>query len=384
MITFFENKMRIYDPKLKRFPTISIIVPAYNEARTICQTLKSLLELNYPKNKLEILVVNDGSTDETHSLAKKFSGVRVLTKKNGGKGSALNLGLRQAQGELIAVMDADSFVSKNILRKMVGYFRNDRIMAVTPTLKVHNPRGFWHQIQYIEYLFSVLFRKIFSFLQSVYVTPGPFSIYRKAFFEKHGEFDENNVTEDLEIALRIQSQGYEIENSINAEVFTVAPDNFKDLLHQRVRWYTGVINNLWGYRALFTPKNGNLGILVLPVAVISVALALAYLVYYGILFVNTVADSFQQVSLTGFDLAGAASNYWANFSLLRLINPAFMLVALLLTFMLIMFGLAKIYSRDKAKMGVGLVMYTLTYGVIFSAFWFTTLAYKILQLRVRW
>src|SRR4030042_303570 len=289
LITFFDNKALLRCPKIKRFPTISIIVPAYYESRTICRTLESLRALNYPQNKLEIIVVNDGSTDDTYAIAQSFRGVRVLTKTNGGKGSAINFGLRHATSELMAVMDADSFVSRNALRKMIGHFRRDSILAVTPTLKVHNPKGFWQQIQYVEYLFSVLFRKIFAFLQSVYVTPGPFSIYRKSFFDKHGGFDEANITEDLEIALRIQSLGYEIENSINAEVFTVAPSNFRDLLRQRVRWYSGVVNNMWQYRRMFTPRNGNLGIFVLPVAVISVVLALAFLSYCGVSFSQTVS-----------------------------------------------------------------------------------------------
>lgn len=384
LITLFENRERIADPQAKRFPKISIIVPAYNEANTIRRVLESLLQLDYPKDQFEVIMIDDGSTDDTYKIAQEFFQVRSFTKKNGGKGSAVNLGIEKAQEEFIVILDADSFVSKNALKTMIGYFENSQVMAVTPTLKVYNPKGFWQRIQYIEYLFSVFFRKIFSFLGSVYVTPGPFSIYRKSFFDQYGGFEEDNLTEDLEIALRIQSAGYEIQNSINAEVFTVAPNNFRDLLGQRIRWYTGVIENIYAYRHLFGARNGYLGTFVLPVMVISIIMVLAYLSYYGILIIGKIVNNIHQVYLVNFDLIHVIDKYIANFSILKYINPFSLLLIMLAIFMLTMLILAKIYSRDKSNLIGGAVIYFLTYGPIFSVLWFTTLMYKVLQIRIRW
>lgn len=384
LITLFENREKISDPKAKRFPKISIIVPAYNEVSTIRKSLESLLQLNYPKDQFEIIMIDDGSVDGTLQIAQEFSQVRSFTKENGGKGSAINFGLKKVQGEFVVVLDADSFVSKDILITMIGYFENDKIMAVTPTLKVFNPKGFWQRTQHIEYLFSVFFRKIFSFLGSVYVTPGPFSIYRKSFFDEYGGFDENNLTEDMEIALRMQAAGYEIENSINAEVFTVAPNNFKGLLRQRARWYTGVIENIYTYRCLFGLRNGNLGAFVLPVMVASVFMVMAYIVYYGTILIGKVAGNIHHYSLVNFDLVNIIREYIANFSFAQYITPLSVLIGILAVFVAVTLMLAKVYSKDKVNIMGSFPIYFLTYGSIFSIFWVTTIMCKILQIKIRW
>ena len=115
LITLFENREKISDPKAKRFPKISIIVPAYNEAKTLRGALESLLQLNYPKDQFEIIMVDDGSIDNTFKIAQEFSQVRSFTKENGGKGSAINFGLKKVQGEFVVVLDADSFVISNLV-----------------------------------------------------------------------------------------------------------------------------------------------------------------------------------------------------------------------------------------------------------------------------
>ncbi|MEA1909994.1 MAG: glycosyltransferase [Patescibacteria group bacterium] len=371
------------DPRPKRFPKISIIVPAYNEGKTIKRTIQSLLSLNYSKRLLEILVIDDGSKDDTFEIAKKFPQIKSFTKKNGGKGSAINLGLKKATGEFVAIMDADSFVSKHMLKRMIGYFENEKVMAVTPTLKVHSPKGFLQRFQYIEYLISVILKKIFSYIGGIYVTPGPFSIYRALFFKKHGGFDENNLTEDMEIALRIQHKGYEIENSINAVVTTVAPNNFKALLHQRMRWYTGMIENVWAYRSLFGAHTGNLGVFVMPVMALSIAMSLTYLIYYGTSIFSNVWHNIYQVYLVGFDL-DVVTRSLQNLSLINLINPFSVLVVLMITFMLTILALAKIYSKDKANLPGTTLLYIFIYGPISGFWWITTVLYKVLRLQVKW
>ena len=187
---------------------VTILIPAYNEEKSIEKTIKSALSLNYPKDKLEVIIIDDGSKDKTYELAKRFASnqnlvVKVLTKKNGGKGTALNLGIKNASGEIIVSMDADSFVSPDALKKMVYYFKNEKVMAVTPSMGVYKPSGFLQRIQQIEYYMGVFLRKSFATMNAIHITPGAFSAYRKSFFEKYGGYDEKNITEDLEIALRI-------------------------------------------------------------------------------------------------------------------------------------------------------------------------------------
>jgi len=384
LITLFENRMKITDPKVGKLHAVTIIVPAFNEARTIGQTIESLKDLNYPKDKIKIIVVDDGSTDKTFEVASRYSGIQVIRKKNGGKASAMNIGLKETKTELVAVMDADSFVTEHALWSMIGYFRNEKIMAVTPALKVHDPKGFWQGVQYVEYLFSVFFRKMFSFLNGVYVTPGPFSIYRKEFFDRHGGFQEDNMSEDLEMALRIQSHDYEIQNSINAEVFTVAPSNFKSLLRQRIRWYTGVLNNLYTYRYLFTKQKGYLGVFILPVTLVSIVLVLMFLGYYGVFLASSLFRNIYQAHLINFDIMGAMSNFFANFSILEYLNPMLVLMVILISFTLTIFVLSRIYSQDKGNVLGSFIMYALVYGPIFGIMWVTTVAHRLLNLKIRW
>ena len=132
------------------------------------------------------------------------------------------------------------------MKNMVHYFNNPRVMAVTPTMLVHKPKTILQRVQNMEYLLGIFLRKAFATLNAVYITPGAFSAYRKEFFDKYGGYDEINVTEDIEMSLRIKYQGYFIDNSPNAPAYTIAPKNFSHLLKQRRRWYVGLLKNYWG------------------------------------------------------------------------------------------------------------------------------------------
>jgi poly-beta-1,6-N-acetyl-D-glucosamine synthase len=254
LLTLWENPKRLRNPRLPEdLPSVTVAVPAYNEEKTIAKTVESLLALDYPKRLLKIMVIDDGSTDRTYEVAMRFEkrGVTVLTKKNSGKAAALNLAISRTDTELFGALDADSFVSPRALKRMVGYFRDSDVMAVTPSLVVHRPESALQKVQYIEYMIGIFLRKVFAYLDSIHVTPGPFTIYRKSFFDRHGGYDENNLTEDIEVALRMQKKGYRIENSVNATVYTVSPSKFTPLLRQRLRWYIGFTENVARYRELF-------------------------------------------------------------------------------------------------------------------------------------
>jgi cellulose synthase/poly-beta-1,6-N-acetylglucosamine synthase-like glycosyltransferase len=241
-------------------------MPAYNEENYIVASIRTLLDLEYPKDRLELIVVDDGSTDNTYRVAKAFEGpnVRVLTKENGGKGAALNFGIRQARGELVATMDADSYVTRGTIRELIPYFADKDVMAVTPAVKIRESGSWLKEFQRVEYLMILFSRKLLSFIDSVPVTPGPFSMFRRGVFEKVGYFDEHNLVEDQEIALRIQAANYKIRSSMTADVYTEPPDNMKDLIKQRVRWQRGGIRNYWKYRGMMRPEYGDFGMYFVP------------------------------------------------------------------------------------------------------------------------
>ena len=290
LITFFENEtdkkcLKSISSDSPDLPSVSIIVPCFNEENTVQKTIASLLELNYPKDKLLITVVDDGSTDSTYEKAMTFVNherVKIFTQKNGGKFSAMNFGIKNSNTDVVACLDADSMVTKDALIKMIPYFNGENIVAVTPAMKVYNPKSILRRIQNTEYNVSILLKKIMSKLDAIHVTPGPFSLFKREIFEKIGYFKAAYNTEDMEIAFRIQSFRYRIANCPNALVYTVTPDTFKKLYKQRIRWAYGFLKNLQDYRhILFNPKYGNIGMLTLPFAALSIAISI-------LIFWNTV------------------------------------------------------------------------------------------------
>jgi len=271
-------------------PYVSIIVPAYNEEKYISKCLEMLLNIDYPKERLEIIVINDGSTDNTEKEARKFEkyGVKVYTQKNAGKGAALNHGLRIARGEFIVTMDADSYVTPGTLRQLLAFFKEDeKVMAVTPAIKIRPSKNLLVELQRIEYLMIIFSRKLLSFIDAVPVTPGPFSVFRASVFKEVGGFDENNLVEDQEIALRIQKHNYKIKSSVKAEVYTEPPDNLNDLLKQRIRWQRGGIRNYWKYKHMITPEYGDFGLFFIPLNFITLA---AFFVVLG-LMINAIINA---------------------------------------------------------------------------------------------
>ncbi|MFC1666162.1 glycosyltransferase, partial [Nanoarchaeota archaeon] len=235
-----------------KFPFVSVLIPAYNEEKTIARTIESILKTDYPRDRFEIIVINNNSKDKTFEISKKYENsiLKVYTEKKQGKACALNFGLSKAKGEIIFTMDADTQVNPDSVKKMIQPFTNPRVMGVTPAMLVYSHKNIWERIQQMEYFMGVFLRKAFATLNAVYITPGAFSCYRKGFFEKHGGYDEDNITEDIEISLRMQYKGYFIDNCPDAVAYTVVPKTFKSLFIQRRRWYFGYLKNILKYRGL--------------------------------------------------------------------------------------------------------------------------------------
>ena len=375
MLSFFERPIRPKDPKI--WPKATVVIPAYNEEKTLAKTIESVLNLDYPRNKLEIIVVDDGSTDSTLKIAKRYisKGVKVIHKKNGGKGSALNLAIKRSTGEFIGGLDADSFVHPKALKYIIAHFDDSKIMAVTPALKIYKPKTFWQFLQHAEYLFGVFNRKAFAVLDAIHVTPGPFTIYRRWFFDKYGGYDENNITEDIEIALRIQRNNYRIENAVNANVYTVSPRTFGELFKQRIRWYLGFIENCVTYRDLFSLKYGLMGIFILPMSFISVGIMIFFSFYQlwsqyrglswigSLPLVNYHASQFIRIPTESFPVVQASFYYLLG---------VFLLLSGLMLFW------ANKYSEDTHKLNIlSYVVYFFIYFLMFSLWWLGAFAYKL-------
>jgi cellulose synthase/poly-beta-1,6-N-acetylglucosamine synthase-like glycosyltransferase len=304
--SFFEKSSQNKKRKLDELPNVTIAVPVHNGASCLAKTLQHVANLDYPKDKLQILVLENGkSSDESYEIAKQFerkhSHVTAISLEKGGKGNAMNHALSIASGEFFASLDDDSYVTREVLKRMLQHFSNPEVMAVTPALKVYKPKTILQHVQKAEYALGIFLREAFAGLDSIHITPGAFTIYRKSFFDEHGGFDDNNITEDMEIAMRIQHLNYRIGNAIDAPVYTESPARFKELGQQRLRWYLGFLENIVNYKSLFNiSKHGVLAAFVLPLAFLSVFLAIlasSFLLYYAYKGMALLAGSLDNVGI---------------------------------------------------------------------------------------
>lgn len=348
-------------------PSVAVIVPCWNEASTIVATCESLLALDYPKEKLEIILVDDGSTDATPSVMKQFAEhpqVRIIQKENGGKHTALNAGIATTRSELVGCLDADSFIEPDALKEVISCFADSHVAAVTAAMSVHQPKNIIQHMQSAEYIFGITLRHAFASVGGLYVTPGPFSFYRREIVEKLGGFRYGHQTEDMEMALRLQHAGYGIENAPHARVYTKAPATIAKLVNQRTRWISGFLRNILGeYRGLVgNQRRGALGLLVLPTALLSIASSI--LLFFLMLFLlarNAVtAFSVRAGIPLSYSLSPHVSFDWYYLPISFYISLA--VVVLLTSFTLIMIG--KRISRTDGGIARGLISYLLLYGLI--------------------
>ncbi len=292
---------------LSNYPTVTIIVPCYSEEKTVEKTVLSLQELDYPKDKIDIILIDDGSPDETWSkikeLEQRYTNVKSFTKKNGGKHTCLNFGLEQTKSEYVGCLDADSIVHDKALVRIMSYFqKNNELMAVTPNLVIHNPKSLIQRAQRAEYTVGSYNKKMMGFLGGIHVTPGPFSIFKKKVFDTIGPYRKAHNTEDMEITFRMHRAGYRIDNCNDAYVYTLGPKNAYDLYRQRVRWLYGFMRNVLDYKDLFFKKKyGTLGFFTLPTGAISIIVVLFIVFFFFQGLIQPITRFIQKISTVGFN-----------------------------------------------------------------------------------
>ena len=316
VLSIIKNRDEFFkEPKsLSEKEKITILVPAFNEEETIADTIESILRLEYPKNLLEIIVVNDGSSDRTGEIAKRYSdkgSIRLIENRvNQGKSSSLNIGIHEARGELIATIDADTVIEGDTLEKVCGYFREEDIGAVIVRVRVKNPSNWLEKIIEMEYNMGLgFYLKLLSFLNCLYLTPGQFSIYRKRVLEDLDGFDVNNIVEDTEIAYRMQKKGYRIACCLSAYVYTKVPNNVRSFYYQRRRWYSGTIQTILKHRDVFFNRElGNFGMFFMPVNYGGIIIGTLLFLSTIYLTAQTVYDYIIYYSLINFDIIGSTVN----------------------------------------------------------------------------
>ncbi len=249
-------------------PLISILIPAFNEARVIVASINRLLTSDYPK--LEIVVIDDGSTDGTSEVVSAaFSSeprVTLLTIPNGGKANAINTGLREAKGPIVVALDADTQFEASTVSKLVRWFADPKIGAVAGNAKVGNRINILTRWQALEYITAQnLERRALAALGCITVVPGAVGAWRREALAKLGDFPVDTLAEDQDLTIAIQKAGYKIVFDSEAVAWTEAPDTFRSLAKQRFRWAFGTLQCLWKHAdAMFNPRYGTLGLLAMP------------------------------------------------------------------------------------------------------------------------
>jgi len=237
-------------------PKVSVVVPAYNEGKNIGECLDAVFASNYPQNKLEVIVVDDGSNDNTLKILEKYKKARILKQNHLGKVEALNNGIINSSNEFVLTLDADTTMDKKCIMEIVKPFLDKSIGATTGNNNIKNKKSVLSMFQNIEYHFTNLMRSSFSavFKQGAWIS-GSLACYRKSALKKIGYFKKDTMAEDIDIALELKKAGYKTVIVPAAFGHTIVPTRLKELYRQRVRWWLGTLQAIIKNRQLFSTKS---------------------------------------------------------------------------------------------------------------------------------
>ena len=245
LLLSFANKFFAKEvEKIDYYPLVTVIMPCYNEDKVVNNAAKSILGMDYPN--IEILIVDDGSTDETIeaiALLEKKGKIRAIHQENSGKAEALNRAISEAHGDFVLCMDADSVLNTEAIKIGMKYFESDeRIAAVAGSVEIGNVKNMITSFQKLEYVSGLnLFKTAQSFLNSVIVIPGPIGIFRKSILQEVGGYRSNTFAEDCELTIRLLMAGYKTVYDGGLIAVTEAPEDFNSLISQRYRWTRGIV-----------------------------------------------------------------------------------------------------------------------------------------------
>ncbi|EPH45943.1 bifunctional polysaccharide deacetylase/glycosyltransferase family 2 protein [Streptomyces aurantiacus] len=271
---------------------VSVLVPAYNEAKCIESTVRSLMASDHP---IEVIVVDDGSTDGTARIVEDLGlpDVRVVRQHNAGKPAALNRGLANARHDLVVMMDGDTVFEASTVRKLVQPFADARVGAVAGNAKVGNRDSLIGAWQHIEYVMGFnLDRRMYDVLRCMPTIPGAVGAFRRSALQRVGGMSDDTLAEDTDITMALHRAGWRVVYAERARAWTEAPETVRQLWSQRYRWSYGTMQAIWKHRRAVFERgpSGRFGRVGLPLVSLFMVLAplLAPLIdvflLYGLVF----------------------------------------------------------------------------------------------------
>lgn len=312
-------------PVLDHYPKVSVIVPAYNEEVNIVSSLHNLLKQTYPD--FNIIMVDDGSKDSTYEKAVAAFGdhpkLKIYTKPNGGKATALNFGISRTDAAYVVCIDADTKLDKDAVKYLMARFLNakpeEKIAAVAGNVKVGNPVNWLTRWQSIEYITSQNFDRLaYARINAITVIPGAIGAFRKAVVEEVGGYSSDTLAEDCDLTVKILKQGYTVANENRAVAVTEAPESVPQFLKQRFRWTYGIMQMFWKQKQAFlNPDYKGLGLWAMPNIL---------LFQYIIPFFSPLADV---IMLLGI-LSGNGGKIFGYYLLFLLVDASLALLAFIM------------------------------------------------------
>ncbi|MFF3960049.1 bifunctional polysaccharide deacetylase/glycosyltransferase family 2 protein [Streptomyces griseorubiginosus] len=312
-----RNKRRFcWGPEVTR--PVSVIVPAYNEKECIANTLESLARSTHP---IEVIVVDDGSSDGTSEIAREaarrlgMTNVRIIRQENAGKPAALNNGVRSARHDIVVMMDGDTVFEPDTVRQLVQPFADEEVGAVAGNAKVGNRNTVIGAWQHIEYVMGFnLDRRMYDLLRCMPTIPGAIGAFRRDAVLQVGGMSEDTLAEDTDITIAMHRAGWRVVYQEHARAWTEAPGSLKQLWSQRYRWSYGTMQALWKHRKSLTDRgpSGRFGRVGMPLVVIFqiVTPVFAPLIdvftAYSMIFIDFRAALYAWLAVLGIQLVCAA------------------------------------------------------------------------------
>ncbi|KHO47670.1 MAG: group-specific protein [archaeon GW2011_AR5] len=377
LLCLFLLPDRVYG---KFCPPLSVIIPAHNEEKYISKTIESVLKSDY-RNTMEIIVVNDGSTDKTAeivgALSRTQKKIRLFSLKHSGKSAALNFGIKKARYETVAFVDADSTLEKKSLMKLVEPLAGRDVSISSGVIRARHT-GILSWFQDIDYISSSGWRYACDKIGATYISPG-FAAFKKKDLLKVGGFSGDTLTEDLDTTLIMREGGYGAAMT-RAYMFTSVPSTLRSLVRQRVRWGRGSIQNAKKHSGLIFSRN-RIGFYSFPMHLFWYPFSLFYLPFaiywmFAVYFSSSISLPFATLMffvkwVTVYGIADLAYNIFTG---------AYQLNALLVS-ILLSWGLSFIYLVAAARKFSAFSWKMLSYLIIFPYFWvtFAVQAYSLVR-----